>query len=342
MPKRVNHIFKSKIKFKNMMSAYLRASKNKHTTKEVILFDMDLASNLVSILKDIYYGRYRLGKYRNFTVYIPKSRVIQLLPFRDRVMHQWYVEEFIKPIFLPKFIEDSYACLKGKGSFKAVYKLQKYMRNIYKNNSEYYILKCDISKYFYSIDKKILFEIIARYVKDKDFLLFTYMILYDNNPSNIGIPAGNYTSQIFANIYLNELDHYIKEKLGIKYYVRYMDDFVLLLETKEKTIEVKNKIEIFLKERLHLKFNEKTNYFKNRQGVNFCGYRIYRNKILLRTANKRRICRKVNEWKKKYINGELNFKETCRTLNSWHGYTKQAKCENFMKAIYQKCEWIYK
>ena len=341
MPKSVNNIFRSKIKFRKMYEAYVRAAKNKHSTKEVIIFDMDLGSNLISILKDIYYGRYRLGKYRSFIVYIPKIREVKALPFRDRVMHQWYVEEFIKPVFLPKFIKDTYACLKDRGSHKAVFSLQRYMRLFYKINSDYYILKCDISKFFYTIDKVVLLKIISRHIKDKEFLSFTRMLLYDNNPSSTGIPIGNYTSQFFANIYLNELDHYVNEKLRVKYYIRYMDDFILLLDTKQDAIEVKNKIEVFLKDRLHLTFNQKTNYFKNKQGVSFCGYRIFRNKIFLRSSNKKRIYKTIKEWKREYLKGTLDCKKTCRTLNSWKGYAGHARCKNLMTSIYQKCEWIY-
>ena len=128
MPKRVNNFFRKEIKFSKMLQAYKRASRGKHYNKEVILFELDLANNITSILKDIYNGQYHSGKYRNFTIYEPKKRIIRALPFRDRVVHQWYVEEFIKKIFVPKFINDSYACLENKGVHKAIRQLQKYMQ----------------------------------------------------------------------------------------------------------------------------------------------------------------------------------------------------------------------
>lgn len=269
MAKSVNHIFYPKIKFRNMYEAYIRASKGKHANKEVILFEMNLASNLISILKELYYNKYKVGKYREFQVSIPKQRLIKALPFRDRVVHQWYVEEFIKPIFVPKFITDTYACIEGRGSHKAVYKLQKYMRIAKKSNPDYYILKCDVSKFFDSINKVVLLKILSKYIRDKDFIYFTKKILYENNDGNVGIPIGNYTSQFFANIYLNQLDHYVKEELHVKYYVRYMDDFIIIANSKAETKRLKEMIEKYLNEKLELKLNKKTNYFKNSQGVSF-------------------------------------------------------------------------
>lgn len=253
MPKRINNFFRDKIKFSKMLQAYNRASKSKHYNKEVILFELDLANNITSILKEIYSGTYQSGKYRTFTIYEPKQRIIRALPFKDRVVHQWYVEEFIKKIFVPKFIYDSYACLEGKGVHKAIKRLQMYMKKMYIENENFYILKCDIAKYFYSIDKHILFNILKRYAKDKDFLLFTYNLIFDNKEEK-GIPIGNYTSQYFANIYLNELDHFIKEDLKIKYYLRYMDDFVLLVNSKEDAKIIKKKDRRIYKSKTKIKF----------------------------------------------------------------------------------------
>ena len=119
------------------------------------------------------------------------------------------------------------------------------MQKKYQNNQEFYILKCDISKFFYSIDKEIVYQLLEKRIKDREFLAFSKDILVQHSHKKIGIPIGNYTSQYFANIYLNELDHFIKEKLQVKYYVRYMDDFVLLLDTKEESKKILNEITIF-------------------------------------------------------------------------------------------------
>lgn len=259
MPKSLNNIFYDKLKFSKMLKAYERASKNKHKCKEVITYELDLASNIIDTLKQLYAGVYKVGNYRQFRIYEPKERIIQSLPFRDRIVQQWYVEEFIKPIFVPKFIKDTYACLENRGVHKAVKKLNKYMYEYNKINRDFYVLKCDVSKFFYSINKQRLYEIVNRYVKDKAFMKLTKDLIYHDR-NEVGIPIGNYTSQYFANIYLNELDHFVKEKLKIKYYVRYMDDFVLLLEDRNQCRVILEEIKEFLDKNLGLKLNKKTNY----------------------------------------------------------------------------------
>ena len=180
MPKRVNNVFNDKLKFKNMMEAYERAAKGKKNCKEVIRYEMDLANNITQTLKQLYYGTYQVGKYREFQIYEPKKRIIQALPFYDRIVQQWYIEEFIKPIFVPKFIEDTYACLENRGVHKGVKKLNKYIYNYSKENEDMYILKCDISKFFYSINKERLLKIMERNIKDTKLLQLTKILIYHN------------------------------------------------------------------------------------------------------------------------------------------------------------------
>ncbi|MCI9247282.1 MAG: RNA-dependent DNA polymerase [Clostridia bacterium] len=340
MPKRVNNIFDEKLTFSNMLDAYERSKEKKRNRKEVIVFDLNAASNIMEILRTLQNGTYRVGKYREFIIYEPKKRLIQSLPFRDRVVQQWYVEEFIKPIFVPKFIVDSYACINGRGVHSAVKKLNKYMYNFSQKNKDFYILKCDISKYFYSIRKDILYRIIERYIKDKKVLHLTKMLIY-HNEEPVGIPIGNYTSQYFANVYLNQLDHFMKEKLRVKYYVRYMDDFVLLLENKAQCKEMLEKITEFLTKELGLSLNKKTNYFKAKQGVRFCGYKVYENHILLLKDNKQKIKRKIKIWNKLYHENKLDLKETALKLNSWIGHAKNADTYHLIKEMKRRCEWLY-
>jgi retron-type reverse transcriptase len=316
MPKRVNNIFKGKLTFIKMYEAYKRAAKGKRKKSEVILFEMDLANNLLTILQDINNGSYRLGAYRKFVVYEPKKREILALPFRDRVVHQWYIEEFIKPIFLPKFINTTYACIPERGVHMAVDKLLQYMKLEYKNNKNFYILKCDISKFFYSIDKKTLYGIISRYVKDNEFLEFTKRLIFDGT-GKVKIPIGNYTSQFFANIYLNELDHFVKEKLKVKYYVRYMDDFIIVLPSKIECKNILREVKKIVEEKLHLTLNKKTNYFKNIQGVTFCGYRIFLNRKYLSKVNKKSIYKRVKRWNKLYTKKKLDILQTKDSFISW-------------------------
>lgn len=340
MPKSLNNIFYDKLKFSKMLKAYERASKNKHKCKEVITYELDLASNIIDTLKQLYAGVYKVGNYRQFRIYEPKERIIQSLPFRDRIVQQWYVEEFIKPIFVPKFIKDTYACLENRGVHKAVKKLNKYMYEYNKINRDFYVLKCDVSKFFYSINKQRLYEIVNRYVKDKAFMKLTKDLIYHDR-NEVGIPIGNYTSQYFANIYLNELDHFVKEKLKIKYYVRYMDDFVLLLEDRNQCRVILEEIKEFLDKNLGLKLNKKTNYFRNSQGVNFCGYKIFKTHIMLKKENKKKIKIKIKNWNKLYHKKELDLRETTLKLNSWIGHAQNADTFFLVNKMIRSCDWLY-
>ena len=208
-------------------------------------------------------------------------------------------------------------------------------------NNYAYVLKCDISKFFYTIDKEILFKIIKKKVKDKNFLKLTKQFIYDTNDP-IGIPIGNYTSQYFANIYMNTLDHYIKEKCQIKYYVRYVDDFILILNTKEECKEVRKKIENFLDKKLKLKLNKKTHYFKITEGVNFLGYKIFPNYILLKNSNKKKIYKTIRGYNKMFNGPNFEPKKVTMSLNSLIGHAKNADTYNLVKDVLNRCNWIYK
>lgn len=198
------------------------------------------------------------------------------------------------------------------------------MRNCYLANPNFYIIKCDISKFFNSIDKEILFHLIEHRIKDKHFLRCTRSLIFDGRCGK-GIPIGNYTSQFFANIYLTELDVFIKQTLRIKYYIRYMDDFILLVDSKEEAKEVLQKIRIFLRKKLRLELNKKTNYFKAKQGVNFLGYHIYVHKVKLLNRNKKRIYKRVRIWNTLYDRKELDIMKAAESLKSWVGHASIRK-----------------
>lgn len=223
MSKSIKMKWKDALTFEKLLLAYERCCVSKRNSKEALLFSVDLETNLANLYKALKHGTYKVGKYREFIIFEPKKRMIRSLPFRDRIVHQWYIGEFIKPFFVPRFIKDTYACIDGRGTHKAVLVLQRYMKTCYKKNPNYYILKCDIKKYFYNIDKSILYDILSRHIKEEELKQFTKKMIYEDMTATIGISIGSYTSQYFANIYLNEMDHYIKEHLKVKYYVRYMD-----------------------------------------------------------------------------------------------------------------------
>ena len=180
MPKKIRNCFYKNLTFEKMLTAHKRARKNKAFKKEVILFEMNLENNIINLINSIKTGKYHLGEYRTFKIYEPKERIIKALPYIDRVVHQWYVEEFIKPYIVPRFVDTSFACLTDKGTHKAVEQVEKYMRIYKRNNENFWILKCDISKYFYSINPHILYKILQKYISDKKLLEFTKLLIFDS------------------------------------------------------------------------------------------------------------------------------------------------------------------
>ena len=343
MPKTIKNCFYEKLTFQKLLEAHNRAKQHKTYKKEVILFELNLENNLINLLNSIKNNTYHVGNYYTFKIYEPKERIINALPYKDRIVHQWYVEEFVKPYIVPKFINTSFACLTDKGTHKAVEEIQKQLRIYKRNYGDFWILKCDIRKFFYNIDPNILFNIMKKYITDKKLLDFTYLIIFDKRISTekVGIPIGNYTSQFFANIYLNELDQYLKHKLHIKYYTRYMDDFVLLLKTKEQCKIVKEKIENFLNTNLHLELNHKSRFYPYKMGVNFCGYRIFTTHRLLRTNSKRKIYKKVKKWNNQFQNGKLNINYTIQSINSWIGHCSHCNSYKLKNKVLNKCNFLY-
>ena len=328
MSKTIKNSFDKKLTFSNILQAYKRSIKSKGNKKNVIKFSINLETNICNLLNELKSNKYKPSKYFSFTIYEPKERKILALPLKDRIVQQWYIEQFIKPYIIPRLINDTYACIKNRGTHNAVKKIEHYMRIMKRKYNEYYILKCDIKKYFYSIDKNILYNIMKCYISDKKLLNLTKILINESNEEK-GIPIGNYTSQYYANIYLSKLDYYIKQELKVKYYVRYMDDFCLLLKTKQECFLIKKKIEKYLMTHLKLELNSKSRYYKNNLGINFCGYKIYETHRLLRNICKKKIKRKIIKWNKDYSLGKLDYSNLLTCWNSFISHTKHANSYNF-------------
>lgn len=343
MPKKIKNIFLQNLTFEKLMQAHYRAKKHKTYKNEVIKFEFNLENNIINLMNNLRNKTYRLGKYYTFKVYEPKERYIQALPYKDRIVHQWYVEEFIKPYILPKFIRSTYACLPDKGTHRAVADVQHQMQVCKRNNKNFWILKCDVKKFFYSINPYILFNIIKRFFADPYFLHLTQVLIFNGpiDKSAVGIPIGNYTSQFFANIYLNELDQFVKRDLKIKYYTRYMDDFILILKNKQECIYIKNEIETFLKSNLKLELNDKSRYYPSKMGVNFCGYRIFPTHRLLRTSSKKKINKNIKKWNYQYKNKKLDINYANQSLNSWIAHASHSNSFLLTQKIINKCNFIY-
>ena len=288
MPRTIRNEFDKKLTYENLMKAHILSRKGKGYRKDIILFNLKQEEYIMWLYKELKNGTYKHGGYTEFYVIEPKLRRIQKSRYIDRIVHRWIVDEFLNEYFVKTFINTTYACLKNRGMHKACLDVQaamKHCKNIWNN---YYILKMDIRKYFDSIDKDILFKILSKKIKDEKLLEVIKQIVY-STAGKKGQPIGNYTSQTFANIYLNELDQYVKHKLKCKYYFRYLDDSIIMIKTKKEAIENLSKIRKFLIENLSLELNEKTQIFKSSQGVNFCGYKINEYRLKIRDRRKKEI-----------------------------------------------------
>ncbi len=333
MPKTIRNQYKKKLSYEKLMEAHMKSRKGKGYRKEIIEFNLKQEEYIMWLQEALKNKTYQHGGYTEFYVTEPKVRKIEKSRYLDRIVHRWVVDNFLEPAFVPQFIPTSYACLKGKGMHRAAIYVQDSMKHCKRIWEEYYILKMDIAKYFDNINKNILLHILKRKIKDKDLLWLLEQILYAQKREK-GLEIGNYTSQMFANIYLNEVDQYVKHQLKIKYYCRYLDDSVLMVKTKQEAKEVLAKIKRFLKEKLELELNQKTQIFKAKQGVNFCGYKINEYRMKLRDKGKRKLKKKVKHLKQEIKNGNMTSKEAKKYLAGHMGYIKYANTSNLLSRIF--------
>lgn len=287
MPKTIRNEFDKKLTYENLFLAHKLSRKGKGYRREIILFNLKQEEYIMWLYEKLKNKTYKHSGYTVFYVTEPKLRKIEKSIYIDRIVHRWVVDNFLEPYFVPTFISTSYACLKGRGMHTACLDVQKAMKHLERTWKDYYILKMDVRKYFQNIDKDILYRILMRKIQDTKLLWLLKEIIYSNEGKK-GLAIGNYTSQMFANIYLNEIDHYIKNKLHCKYYFRYLDDSICMFKTKEETKEALDKIKKFLWDKLELELNEKTQIFKNKQGINFCGYKINPYRLKIRNRRKKK------------------------------------------------------
>ena len=259
-------------------------------------------------------------------VYEPKARFIQAPPFKDRVVHHALVQ-VIEPLFERKFIHDSYACRVGKGTIAAVLRTQNFLRRAKAKWRQVYVLKADISKYFPSIQHDHLLRILKRTIRDKDVLWLCEIIIRNCGEGGRGIPAGALTSQLWGGVYLGQLDHLIKDEFGIRFYTRYMDDWIILAPDKKRLWSILDAIEDFLTSRLELRLNPKTRIFPASHGVDFCGYRIWATHLLPRKRNTTRMRRRFRKLAKLYAERQITLKKVRASVMSFLGYMKH--CSGF-------------
>lgn len=341
--KRCRNLFKRVCSFQNLHLAYLKARKCKRYRDEILKFSYNLEENLLKLQEELLNQTYQHGSYREFIVSDSKKRRIKAAPFRDRVIHHALCN-IIEPIFDKGFIFDNYACREGKGTHRAIKRLEKFLKAISDSvgglmEEKIYCLKCDISKYFDSINHEILLKIIEKKIADKNTLRLIREILsssYEKEPGT-GIPIGNLTSQLFANVYLNELDQFVKRTLRIKYYVRYMDDFLLLNNDKKELHGIKKQIQVFLRDKLKLELHpKKANIFPTEKGIDFLGYQIFWDYKLLRKSTVKRFMKRTKIYQKRLHQGVMNSEKFNQSLQSWLAYAEFGNSYNLRKNLSEK------
>ena len=330
-------------------------------TREAVLYDLYSEVNNVRLWRDLKkiektrqagVSEYTPGKYRHRIIVEPKERSLHIPPLRDKVV-QLVIHQELQTLFRPVFVNRSFACMYGKGPIRAAFNVQHDMRVArMKWGDEATVIKIDVRKFFYSIDRSVLKQIIAKRFKKlkkkypekyEDFLRFYRLLckVIDSSPEGErGIPLGNVSSQDFANIYLNELDQFCIRFLGATLYTRYMDDVVVIAPNKEIAREWLAKIKVFLQERLHLETNQKTKIFYVRQGVNAYGFKIKATHLLLRTESKRREKRRIKRMMEKLQEGTITKAAIVQSVNSWLGFARWACAYNLAKKIFAPYRFI--
>ena len=315
------------ISIENLFQAWIEFRNGKRKKIDVQLFERKLEDNLFTLQKRLENRIYKHGSYKSFYVNDPKRRHIHKASVTDRIVHH-LLYKYLYEIFDPSFISDSYSCRLGKGIHKAVLRLEKTSRKISRNYSRTcWSLRCDIKRFFASVDHKILLKLLNRKIRDKKIVLLVREIVesFDSEfGMGKGIPLGNLTSQVFANIYLNEFDQFVKQELRVKYYLRYADDFLILSNDKEYLINLVDPIKRFLfKLKLDL-HPEKILFRKLEWGVDFLGYTILPYYKLPRTKTKRRIYRKILERMQELEQGKITGYQLNQAVQSYLGYLSHA------------------
>jgi RNA-directed DNA polymerase len=344
--------------YENLLKQYYQCRKRKRNTINAIKFEMNLENELLKLQKELETQIYNPGRSIYFVVTKPKPREIFAAGFRDRVVHHVLVD-YLEPIWEPKFIDQSYSCRKKRGAHKAIEDLKKYLRIITNNHRRpAYYLQLDIRSFFMSLDKDILFALINKRVKNSKVLWLAKKIIFHDPTTNYyckskmsllklipshkslfgvaksqGLPIGNLTSQFFANVYLNEMDQFVKHQLKIKYYLRYVDDLVILSENKEELKIWRDRIDKFLQEKLKLKLHPQKQILQEvNKGINFVGGIIRMDYVLMRK-------RVINNLRQRLLNFNqcpITTREMLSTINSYYGQFKNCNTFHLRKKLWHK------
>ena len=344
------NLYDSLCLMKNLRTVYKKASKGKSTKWYVIEFRTSLEKNLLQLQKELLNMSYQPRPLKQFTIRDPKTRLISASAFRDRIVHHALCN-IIEPIFDKAFIHDSYANRRGKGTQAAIERFDYFKRKVSQNGKQLptsknsnqvygYVLKADIRHYFDSVDHAVMMQIISRKIKDEKVLCLVKKILDNHNciTSGKGMPIGNLTSQFFANVYLNELDYFVKHTLKAKYYIRYVDDFVILDASKENLESWKEEINEFLKS-IKLELHpDKSKIAPLCAGVSLLGFRVFYKYKLLKRSNTRRIPYRVRDFVESHAGGTLSKESIFASMEGWSAYAMHANTHKFRRIMMRNLE----
>lgn len=290
----------------------------------MIKFEDNLTENLSQLRTELLFHYYQPRPLETFILRDPKTRKISKAHFRDRVIHHALCN-VIESTFENGFIYDSYANRIGKGAFKAIERFEHFSQRITKNHTfPAYVLKADIRHYFETVDHDILLQVLKSKIKDARIIWLIKKILKNHSPEK-GMPLGNLTSQFFANVYLNELDQFVKHQLKARYYLRYVDDFVILHPSQKVLKEWKSKIDTFLYEHLALELHpDKSKIVQINRGVDFLGFKTFSHYRLLKRRNRRKFKRTLRENIFLFENEQIGYDELYDFMEGWIAYAQHA------------------
>lgn len=340
------NLFSRFCSLENLELAFKKARKGKTTKQYVIEFEKYLKQNLEKLRNELLNKTYKPLPLKTFILRDPKTRKISVSDFRDRVVHH-AVCNILEPVFDARFIYDSYANRKGKGVHSALERFDCFKRKVSHNGRKVkgcsddnfvqgFVLKADVKHYFDTVDHQKLIEIISKIIQDIDLIDVIRKIIENHTikTANKGMPLGNLTSQFFANVYLNELDQFIKHALKVKYYLRYVDDFVILHSSRSQLEFLKDRIGEFLKKELFLELHpQKSKIHPLGQGVDFLGFKCFYYFRLLRKRNIRKMLQRFEQFKLFLKEEKIGVNEIIKSFQGWDAYAMHANSFNLRRAI---------
>lgn len=299
-------------------------------------FEWQLEPNIFALHRELQKRVYKHGRYSAFMIRDPKQRRIHKATVRDRILHH-SMFSILNPIFEPTFISHSFSCRKGKGTHKAIEALDGMLRRVSSNGyKQCFALKCDIHQFFASVDHEVLLNILDKKIKDPEAIDLLREIVgsFSSVAKGKGIPIGNLTSQLFANVYLNEFDQFIKHDLKIKNFIRYTDDFVIVASDPMFLQSLISPIQSFLENQLRLSLHPKKIIIRKfRQGIDFLGYVLLPHHRLLRTKTRRRMFRKLRERIKQHKDGNAALETAEQSLHSYTGVLSHANAHRLSEDL---------